>query len=115
MSKLVENQSLDRRVVKGKGSNVVLLQSKSPAKMQCLAVVSATLRRRIARNNMDSQDVLSSRLEEEFACLSSSASTSVWYIDNRASAHMTGVQEYFSSYQEEQMDFHITMGNRMKV
>lgn len=41
-------------------------------------------------------------------------STDVWYIDNGASAHMTGVREHFSSYREEQMDFQITMGNRMK-
>ena len=27
---------------------------------------------------------------------------------------MTGVREYFSSYKEEQMEFHITMGNRTK-
>ena len=39
---------------------------------------------------------------------------SVWYIDSGASAHMTGFREYFSSYKEEQIDFHITMGNRTK-
>ena len=27
---------------------------------------------------------------------------------------MTGVREYFSSYQEEQMDFQINMGNKTK-
>lgn len=27
---------------------------------------------------------------------------------------MTGVREYFLSYQEEQMDFQITMGNKTK-
>ncbi len=56
---------------------------------------------------MENQDVfgLSSRLEEEFACLSSSASADVGYIDSKALAHMTGVREYFSSYQEEQTDF----------
>ncbi len=70
---------------------MVILQSRSPAKMQCLAVVSTTLRRRIARNNMDSQDVLSSRLEEEFSCLSSSESIGVLYIDSGASTHMTRV------------------------
>lgn len=65
---------------------------------------------------MENQDVsgLSSRLKEEFTCLASSTSTDVWYIDSGTSAHMTGVREYFSSYQEEQMDFQITMGNRMK-
>lgn len=56
---------------------------------------------------MENLDVskFSSRLEEDFACLSSSASASVWYIDNGASTHMTGVREYLTSYQEEHMDF----------
>lgn len=65
---------------------------------------------------METQDVseLYSRLEEEFACLASSVLADVWYIDSRASTHMTRVREYFSSYQEEQMDFQITMGNKMK-
>ena len=42
--------------------------------------------------------VLASRLEEEFACVSSSASLEIWYIDNGASPHMMGVRECFSSY-----------------
>jgi len=44
---------------------------------------------------------LSSKLEDEFACLSPSSSQGVWYIDNEESTHMTGVREYFSSYKEE--------------
>jgi len=32
---------------------------------------------------------LASKLEEEFACLSSSASVEDWYIDSGASAHIT--------------------------
>ena len=43
--------------------------------------------------------VLTSRLEEEVAFLSKSASSEVWYIDSGASAHMTGIRECFSSYQ----------------
>ena len=35
--------------------------------------------------------VLASRLEEEFACVSSFASPEIWYNDSGASAHMTGV------------------------
>ena len=58
--------------------------------------------------------VLASRLEEDLACVSSTAPPSVWYIDNGASAHMTGVRECFSSYKEEQMNFKITMGNKAK-
>ena len=49
--------------------------------------------------------VLASRLEEDLACVSSTAPPNVWYIDSGASAHMTGVRECFSSYQEEQMNF----------
>ena len=58
--------------------------------------------------------VLASKLEEEFACVSSIASLEVWYIDSGASAHMTGVRECFSDYREEQMKFKITMGNKEK-
>ena len=58
--------------------------------------------------------VLASRLEEDLACVSSTTPPSVWYIDSGASAHMTGVRECFSSYQEEQMNFQITMGNKAK-
>ena len=58
--------------------------------------------------------VLASRLEEEFACVSRTASSDVWYIDSGASAHMTGVWDCFSDYQEEQTTFKITMGNKAK-
>lgn len=65
---------------------------------------------------MESQEAskLSSRLEDKFACLSGSASVGIMYIDSEASSHMTGVREYFSTYQEEQMDFRFIMGNRTK-
>ena len=66
------------------------------------------------RSNIQETSDLSSRLEDKFACLAGSASQGLWYIDSGASAHMTGVREYFSSYKEEQMDLQITMGNRMK-
>ena len=58
--------------------------------------------------------VLASKLEEEFACVSSTASYDVWYIDSGASTHMAGVRDYVSDYQEEQMNFKITMGNKSK-
>ena len=52
---------------------------------------------------MDTQSAsdLSTRLHEEFTCLANSTSTDVWYIDSGASAHMSGVREHSSSYQEE--------------
>ena len=58
--------------------------------------------------------MLASRLEEEVACLAGSASSEVWYIDSGASRHMTGIRECFSDYQEERMNFQITMGNKAK-
>lgn len=57
---------------------------------------------------------LSSRLEDEFVCLSGSTSSGIWYIGSGGSAYMTGVREYFFSYREEQMDFHITIGKKAK-
>ena len=58
--------------------------------------------------------VLASRLEEDLACVLGTTPLDVWYIDSGASVHMTGVQECFLSYQEEQMNFQITMGNKGK-
>ncbi len=58
--------------------------------------------------------MLASRLKEEVACMTSSASLEVWYIDSGASWHMTRIQEYFSDFQEEKMNFQITMGNKAK-
>lgn len=49
--------------------------------------------------------MLASKLEEEVACLASSASSKVWYIDSGASWHMTGIRECFSDYQEEKNEF----------
>ena len=46
--------------------------------------------------------------------MSNTTPPSVWHIDSGASAHMTGVRECFSSYQEEQMNFQVTMGNKAK-
>eukprot|EP00253_Pinus_taeda_P032414 PITA_32414 len=58
--------------------------------------------------------MLASRLEEEVACVASSASSGVWYIDSGASWHMTGIWECFSDYQEERITFQITIGNEAK-
>ena len=45
------------------------------------------------KNIMDyDNSVLASRLEEEVACLASSAFSEVWYIDSGASTHMTGIR-----------------------
>ena len=48
---------------------------------------------------------LFSRMEDEFAliaCMVSSTSQTIWYIDSGASFHMIGVRQYFSSYGEYQ-------------
>ena len=70
------------------------------------------------RNTIEQMDhdvsVLASKLEEDFACVSSTSSSDVWYIDSKASAQMKGVWDYFCDYQEEQMNFKITMGNKAK-
>lgn len=58
--------------------------------------------------------MLASSLEEEMACVTSSASSEVWYIDNGASWHMMGIQECFSDYRGEKMNFQIMMGNKAK-
>jgi len=56
--------------------------------------------------NMDHDySMLASRPEEEVACLASSASSEVWYIDSGASWHMTRIRECFSNYREERMNF----------
>jgi hypothetical protein len=62
-------------------------------------------------------DEFAARFESEFsfiACLSSSTSSGVWYIDSGVSSHMTGVRDYFSSLEEEEMNLYIEMGNNAK-
>ena len=59
--------------------------------------------------------MLASRLEEEVACMTSAASSEVWYIDSGASSwHMMRIRECFLEYREEKMNFQITMGNKAK-
>ena len=61
---------------------------------------------------------LSSRMEDEFAliaCMVSSTSQCVWYIDSGVSFHMIGVREYFYSYKEEDTNFQVSMGNLSKL
>jgi len=58
--------------------------------------------------------ILASRLEEEVICLARPASSEVWYIESGASWHMIGIRECFSYYQEQRMNFQITMGNKAK-
>ena len=94
---------------------VVVLYLKQQIKSQMVDAVFCKVARE-GRSMMEDHDIseLSSRLEEEFACLSISASADDWYIDSGASVHMTRVREYFSSYQEERMNFQISMGNKTK-
>ena len=60
-----------------------------------------------------------STFEREFsliACLSAcSGSSRDWYIDNGASAHMTGVREVFSEITERGIDFEVELGDDMVV
>jgi hypothetical protein len=58
--------------------------------------------------------LLSSQFELEFsliACMDSSASRSVWYLDSGASYHMTGDRESFSDLEEKDLRMHIEMGD----
>ena len=66
------------------------------------------------RNRNFDFSMLASRLEEEVACVTSSVSSEVWYIDSAAPWHMTRIRECFSDYQEERMNFQTTMGNKAK-
>jgi hypothetical protein len=45
------------------------------------------------------------------ACMESSASGSMWYLDNGASFHMTRDKEFFSDLEERDLKMHIDMGN----
>ena len=58
--------------------------------------------------------MLASRLEKEVACMTSVASSEVWYIDSGALWHMMGIRECFLEYREGKMNFQITMGNKEK-
>jgi len=105
---LVNNLSqISRRNKSIIGANFHMVSKPSSGKMEA--------KKKGMENNRDQNiSELASKLEEGFACLSSSASAENSYIDSRASAHMTGEREYLSSYQEEHIYFEITMGNRMK-
>jgi hypothetical protein len=62
-------------------------------------------------------DEFATRFESEFsliACLSSSTSSGIWYIDSGASSHMIGVRDYFSNLKEEEMYLVTKMGNNAK-
>ena len=90
--------------IRGKMSN----RSREPT-MERRSSVAAAATRKGSRSSPEKREsmkeqmdhnvsVLASRLEEEFACVSSSASPEIWYIDSGASTHMMGVRECFSSY-----------------
>jgi hypothetical protein len=59
-------------------------------------------------------EALVSQFELDFsliACMGSSASGSVWYLDSGASFHMTGDKESFINLEEKYLIMHIEMGN----
>ena len=59
-------------------------------------------------------EALVSQFELDFAliaCMASSASGSVWYLDSGASFHMTGDKESFSDLEEKDIKMHIDMGD----
>ena len=51
-------------------------------------------------------------VERECAFPSTSgASLGIWYVDSRASRHMTGVHEYFSELSESGTDIEVVLGD----
>ena len=110
-----------------KGSNSQSKKKKDPSKVKCFGshefghYVSDNPERKKDTKQVAasaSAEELSSRMEDEFAliaCMVSSTSQCVWYIDSGGSFHMTGVREYFSSYKEEDTNIQISMGNLSKL
>jgi hypothetical protein len=59
-------------------------------------------------------EALISQFELDFsliACMASSSSRYVWYLDSGASYHMTGDKESFSDLEEKDLRMHIEMGD----
>jgi hypothetical protein len=59
-------------------------------------------------------EALISQSELDFsliACMASSASGSVWYLDSGASYHMMRDKDSFSDLEEKDLKMHIDMGN----
>jgi hypothetical protein len=85
---------------------------------QCPTKKKGNKKSQMAASASTEVDDFAARFENEFsliACLSSSTSTGVWYIDSGASSHMTGVHDYFSSLKEEELDLYIEMGTMPSV
>jgi hypothetical protein len=59
-------------------------------------------------------DEFAARFVDEFSLIACFCGSAIWYVDSGFSSHMTGVREYFSSLQEEEMDLVIEMGNNAK-
>ena len=118
LSESLEVSFPDRNLLETEGTTQLKIQRRGVFSGGMQLFLQQSMRHDSVRNQqkMDTQSVseLSTKLEEEFACLANSASAYFWYIDNGASAHITGVREHFSSYQEEQIDFQVTMGNITK-
>jgi hypothetical protein len=61
----------------------------------------------------------STKFEKEFSLVtglsSTSATTNMWYIDNGASSHMTGVRVYFTDLIEGDVDLDIELGDDSTV
>jgi hypothetical protein len=70
------------------------------------------------KNKMIARDAISEALVSQFeldlsliACMDSSASRSVWYLDSDDSYHMMGDKESFSDLEEKDLIMHIKMGD----
>jgi hypothetical protein len=59
------------------------------------------------------EQLSSNKMAEEvsMACLSSTQTDEVWYIDSGVSSHMTGHKNYFNSLSEKEFGFEILLGD----
>ena len=59
-------------------------------------------------------DDFSKNFDEDFcfiACMASTTSNNVWYVDSGASCHMKGQKRFFKSLQEGGLNLHIELGD----
>ena len=59
-------------------------------------------------------EMFSKNFDEEFcliACMASTTSSSIWYIDSGASSHMTGRKRFFRDMQERGTRIHVELGD----
>ena len=62
-------------------------------------------------------DEFGRNFNEEFcliACMESTTSSRIWYIDSEASSHMTGQKRFFKNLQEGGINIHVELGDNTR-